>query len=334
MLRVDEGEAAGRGVAIEHRQGVRVRGGGVDVRPVRAHGDRIDAVEAVDAVHGLAVDLDEGERPARRVAAEHRNRIIELAGRVEVPAVRAERERRGASETVDAVRVVIHDLDGGEHAARRVAREDDDGVPRRDVEVRAVGADGDGLRAVEARLCSQERQRSRGGVAHERGERVVRAAGGVDVHPVGADGHRVDAGEAVDAVDAVALALDEEESAVGGVAGEDDQRVVLGPGGVNVRAIGADGDGRGAAEAFDPEAALPLLLDEGERAGRGVAREDGERAVTAAGRVEVGAIGAERKGVGGTEAVHAGAAVVTGADVREAVRGVGRMRGGEKEKGE
>src|SRR5207247_5031736 len=100
-----------------------------------------------------------------------------------------------------------------------------------------------------------------------------------------------------------------EESAVGGVAGEDDQRVVLGAGGIDVDPVGADGDGRGAAETFDPEAALPLLLDEAERAGRGVAREDGKRAVTAAGRVEVGAIGAERKGVRGTEAVDAGAAV-------------------------
>src|SRR5439155_18882558 len=87
VLRVDEDEAAGRGVAIEHRQGVRVRRGGVDVRAVRAHGHRVDAVEAVDAVDRLAVDLDEGERAARRVAGEDRERVIELAGRVEVRAV-------------------------------------------------------------------------------------------------------------------------------------------------------------------------------------------------------------------------------------------------------
>src|SRR5439155_21094091 len=115
---------------------------------------------------------------------------------------------------------------------------------------------------------------------------------------------------------------------------EDDERVVLGARGVDVEPVGADSDGRGAAETFDTEAALPVLLDEGERAGRGVAGEEGERAVTAAGGVEAGAVGAEREGLRRAEAVHARGAVVLGADVGKAVRSAGGTRGGEDEKGE
>src|SRR5207245_3675144 len=209
----------------------------------------------------------------------------------------------------------------------------------RDVEVLSVGADRDGLRGLETlyaihtvALHPHERERARRRIPQEDDERVVRAAGGVDIRPVGTDGNPGGAREARDAVDAGALALDEGEGA-GGVAVEDDERVVLGAGGVDVETVGAHRDGGGAAEAFDAGAALLVFLDEGELTRRGVPREDGERAVAAAGGVDVGAVGGDREGLCRAEPVHAGVAVVLGADVGESVC---RARGacGEAEKGE
>ena len=227
--------------------------------------------------------------------------------------------------------VLLDGLDERQHAGGGVAHEGGDGVVAggRRVEMASIGTDREGLRALEAGVRAHEGEDSGVCVAEEDRDSV--GAGGVDIGPVGADGDGVHAGETGDGVDAVPLALDEGERAGAGVADEDGEGVVLRARRVHVGAVGADRDGGGATEPLDPGAPLLVFLDEGEGAGRGVDREDRERAVAAAGGVEARAVGAERERLRGVEAVHAGGAVVVRGQVREAVGGERRARGGEED---
>src|SRR5206468_6360458 len=100
VLRLDERERAAVGVTVEHADGAAVGSRGVDVRPVRAHGEGLDAVQAVDAVDRLALELDEGQHAGRRVTAEDGDGVVQLAGHVDVRVVGADGERCGAQETV------------------------------------------------------------------------------------------------------------------------------------------------------------------------------------------------------------------------------------------
>src|SRR5439155_7782277 len=90
-----------------------------------------------------------------------------------------------------------------------------------------------------------------------------------DTGPVGADGHAVGTGQAVDAADRLLLHLDEREGPRRGVPVEDRERVVDLTGGVDVPAVRAHGHAGRPAEAGDAPGAVELDLEVSEVAGCG-----------------------------------------------------------------
>ena len=183
--------------------------------------------------------------------------------------------------------------------------------------MRAVGAHRDGIGPVEPVDAAdavleelEEHEHARLRVPAEDHQRVVVAAGDVDVEPIGADGDGAGAQEAGHTVHALLLDLDEGELAALRVAGEDRDGVVERSRRIDVRPVGADRDALGATEAGDVRDAVSLHLDEGERTGARLTREDGERVVVPAGHVDVGAVGAHGDALGAVEAVHPTDAVV------------------------
>ena len=183
--------------------------------------------------------------------------------------------------------------------------------------MRAVGAHRDGIGPVEPVDAAdavleelEEHEHARLRVPAEDHQRVVVAAGDVDVEPIGADGDGAGSQEAGHTVHALLLDLDEGELAALRVAGEDRDGVVERSRRIDVRPVGADRDALGATEAGDTRDAVSLHLDEGERTGARLTREDGERVVVPAGHVDVGAVGAHGDALGAVEAVHPTDAVV------------------------
>src|SRR5581483_3001013 len=126
------------------------RPGSIDVRAVAAHDDRLRAEEAADTRGIVAVHLDEREEPARRVTAEHRERIVVPAGDVDVRAVGAHGERLGPVEPVHALLPVVLRVAERETAGRLITREARERIPGRgrNVGVRTVRADRHRVRAL------------------------------------------------------------------------------------------------------------------------------------------------------------------------------------------
>src|SRR5581483_4036243 len=128
LLDLHEGELAGRGVPAEDGDRVVALARDVDVVAVRAHGDGTRVVQPVDARDAVGLLLDERERAGRRVAAEDGDRVVVVAGGVDVAAVRADRHGARTGEPVDAPDTVLLRLDEGQLSARRVSAEDGDRV--------------------------------------------------------------------------------------------------------------------------------------------------------------------------------------------------------------
>src|SRR5439155_20672345 len=155
---VDERERARRGVAVEGRHGVAEAAGRVDLCAVRGDDDGGGAVEPIDPTYSLLLRLDEGQGPGERVAAEDRHRTVANARDVDVEAVRTRHHLGGSRQSVDPGLSLFLHLDEGEGARGRVSAEYRDrlvGVrvrrveAARDVDIGAVGAERDRMRAAE-----------------------------------------------------------------------------------------------------------------------------------------------------------------------------------------
>src|SRR5262249_37926605 len=105
--------------------------------------------------------------------------------------------------------------------------------------------------------------------------------------------------------------------------------IVVLPGRVDVRAVGAHDDRARALQAIDTADAVLLHLDEGERAGAGVPAEHGDRIVERTGDVHMRAVGAHRDAARLPDAVDAADAVLLHLDERQrAVAGPAEHRDG------
>ena len=91
-----EAQQAGRAVALEHRNCIIDRAGGVDISPVQADSHRVGAAQAVNAVCVVGVGGGVGQAPIGRVAVKRDKRAAALCRR---PArARFEgQDRRGAA---------------------------------------------------------------------------------------------------------------------------------------------------------------------------------------------------------------------------------------------
>ncbi len=157
------------------------------------------------------------------------------------------------------------------------------------------------------------------GDAVEGGDGVVEDRGRVDRLAVGAGGDPVARGGPAGWCrsrphPASAMQPAGVRAPVVGVAVEADDRVVVGRGGVDRLAVGADGDRSGAVEALLGGAAAGGVADvgnaarRGEGAGGGVAVEAGDRVVEFGGGVDRLAVGADGDRCGAVEALLGGAA--------------------------
>jgi len=117
-MHLDEGEPTGVGVAGEDRQCVVDLAGGQHVGAVGAHGDPLGVVQAVDAADAVPENLEEGEQPGRRIAAEDGERVVVAARGVHVRAVGAHVDRARLGEAIDAPDAVLHHLEEGEQPGR------------------------------------------------------------------------------------------------------------------------------------------------------------------------------------------------------------------------
>ena len=75
-LHLDEGEAAGRDVALEDGDRVLVAARGIDVQAVGADDDRRRGVEAVDLALAVVLRLDVGQLPGQGVAVELEDGVV------------------------------------------------------------------------------------------------------------------------------------------------------------------------------------------------------------------------------------------------------------------
>ena len=310
------GRVAHRLVTRQPKRGHRVAdlGADVDAAAVGADGDRLRILHPERPTDAVPMGLDEGELAGGAIAVEDRERVVELAGGVDVGAVRCDHHRLSAVEAVDAAYAVPLHLDEGQVAGGRIAAEDREriGLAAHHVHVCAVGADGHAARLVEAVDApdavtehAQELERAGLGVAAEDHHRVAERGGHVDVGTVGADRHRERPFETVDAADAVALRLDERDGSRRRVATEDCHGVVLVAGDVEMCAVGAQDDLLGTTQAGDAAHPVVLHFDQCERTALGVAPEDGERPVDACDDVDVRAVGTYRHRLGTAQPIDA-----------------------------
>jgi hypothetical protein len=182
------------------------------------HFDR--AIEPVDAVNAVAFFLHERERAGRNVPAENGDGAIEVARRVHVTAVGANRDRSDGVEPVDSAHSVLLLLDEGERTRRRVSREHRDRIvgDTDRIHVRSVGThrhavgDAEAVDAADAVfLLLDERQRTGQRISTEHGERVVGFRRHVEVRSVGAERQPSWLREPVNAPGRVPLDLDQLE---------------------------------------------------------------------------------------------------------------------------
>ena len=125
LLRLDERQRARGRVAAEDRDrliGVGIRGveaaRHVDVRAVGAHHERVRPAEPIDAAYPVTLHPDERQHPARSVAAERHQRVVEKARRVNVRAVGTDGDGRREGQALDPRHAVPLHLHGHEAVAR------------------------------------------------------------------------------------------------------------------------------------------------------------------------------------------------------------------------
>src|SRR2546422_757319 len=126
VLRLNEGELAGGDVPAVDGERVAGLRADVDVCAVGAHRHAVGAVQPTQrpdagiaarvAVDGVLLLLDERECAARRVSFEHRERVVELSGGVDVLAVGADGHSRRAVQAGDALPTVALHLEEPEVA--------------------------------------------------------------------------------------------------------------------------------------------------------------------------------------------------------------------------
>ncbi len=219
-----------------------------------------------------------------------------------------ERQAARPGETGDAADEIAFDLEEGQLAARRIAREDRHRVVALAHRVEVLAERGEHERAHRAEavdavepvgnladelepaevvavllsLAREDRDRARAPTRH------------VEMTAVRRDRGAARRQHSSDSADAVLLALEESERAGRRVARERDHRVVGRAGDVDVAAVGRERHPRGAVQAVDAAQVVEHGAEIVELAGAGVAREDGDAVAQAAGRVEVLAQGRDR----------------------------------------
>src|SRR5947207_3211437 len=102
------GRVAHRLVTRQPKHGHRVAdlGADVDAAAVGADGDRLRILHPERPTDAVPMGLDEGELAGGAIAVEDRERVVELAGGVDVGAVRCDHHRLSAVEAVDAAYAV------------------------------------------------------------------------------------------------------------------------------------------------------------------------------------------------------------------------------------
>ena len=293
--------AAGRELRRE-RVGHRAAGGDVD-----RVDDRAEAARACSANRRRAAAAP--ARPRRRRRRRPDRRPERPRPRARRRGRRRHRRRRSAAGS------------GAERAGQRVARQDRDGRVGRagDVDVLAVGADRDAGGTGETVGATGRRRTTASTkvsapVAASRlktATALSHRAGDIEVQAVVREGESAGAVQAVHAAEAVLLRFDEGQQAGAGVAAEDRharrrsrrRRRRAAPSGLTAtaEAPGEPVEGeRRLRRAVDADAEVAQL------AGRGVAREDADAVVALRRRVEVLAVGRERRSADVAEAVDAG----------------------------
>ncbi len=152
------------------------------------------------------------------------------------------------------------------------------------------------------------------------GHPVVAVARDVDVAAVGADGNGGGAIQAVRAVGAVLLHLDEDQRPAGWVAAEDSDRVVVVARDVDVIPVRADRDRHGAVEPIHTADAVLLRLDVAQGARGPIPAEHRHRVVEVAPDVDLVPVGADGDRHGSPEPIHAADAVLLHVDVGQGAR--------------
>ncbi len=237
------------------------------MRPVRADCNRSGPVEAIDAGDAVLVHLDEGQGSRRLLPAEHRHRVVTVAGDVDVCPARTDRDGCGPLEAIDSTLAVPVHFDEGQPPCRRVPAEHCQLMLKLagHVDMRAVGADGHRCGSPDAvPLHFDEVQCPRRPVPAEHRHRIVHEPSGVDVRPIRADGHRCGSPEAVHVTDAVPLHFDEGQCSRRPVPAEHCQRTVHMTNGIDMRPVRADRHRCSSLEAIDSALAIPVHFDEGQ----------------------------------------------------------------------
>ncbi len=326
LLHLDEDQPACDRIPAEERHRVVTLGRDVDVVPVGTHANRGGVGQAVR----LPVCPRKGQPSGLPVPAEDRHRVVSCAGDVDVVPVGADGDRGGPIQPIHAASAVPLHLDVGQPAGGPLAAEDDHRVvtAARDVDVVTVGADGDRsgeiqpVHAAHAVLLHFNiSQRPTNRIPAEYRHRVVGVARGVDVVPVGADGDRARAVQAVDAADAVLLHLDVGQRAGRSIATEDGHRVVMLCRSVDVAAVGADGDPLRAIQTIHAADAVLLHFDAGQRAAGSIAAEDGHRVVVGAGDVDMVPVRADGDRHCAIKSIHTADAILVHLDVGQRAAG-------------
>src|SRR5207244_12535070 len=106
-----EPQGPGFNVPTKARERFAGLGRDADVHPIGADDDPVGAVQAIDAVDRILLHLDEGERPGGGVPVEDRERVVDLTGGVDGPAVRAHGHSTRPVEAGAAPAAVALDLE-------------------------------------------------------------------------------------------------------------------------------------------------------------------------------------------------------------------------------
>jgi hypothetical protein len=154
------------------------------------------------------------------------------------------------------------------------------------------------------------RRLSRGRVAVELGETVVVVSGHVDLVALRADRHAPGIVQAVHAALTVVQPLDEGQLARGGVAVQGDDGGIEVAHGVDVFAVGGDGQGAGPVQSVDAAHAISQPVDERQPARPRVAAERGDGVIGNTHDVNVRSRRVDPDASGAVDSVHAVLAVL------------------------